>query len=414
MRYKVKTQDCHLIVKVKTSWGEDIDERALETFARMHLQGFMKPMVIKRNAVEYTGPIGISLYERLQSPLSKHDFLFIMEQIVAAIQNLQSNDLSLNRVVLDLNNVFINVVTKEVQFLYIPSSEAVENPGLVAFIESIIYSTRPEGKADAEFISRFNYFLKGQKVLDLEIVEQYIAMEDPSVVATIKKQNIGQRGFVIQTPDYHHDHYDGNGMHRMLWPAGEETEALRENDAENYPVADDQDETCLLTENPHNNKAVIVNGGFERKAIEPVPEMQDSYDNEETTLLYEPPHNADATDPLNPFDAESNGTVLLKDMWAVHHPSLLRIWNQERVSIDKPVFRIGKEKRYVDYCVTNNNTVSRNHANIVTRGNRYFVIDLNSRNHTYVNGKVIAAQCETELRDGDRLRLANEEFTFHI
>ena len=140
MRYKAKTKDCHLIVKAKASWGEEIDEKALDAFARIYLRGFLKPKVIKKNVIEYSGPVGISLYERLKKPVSKRDFLFIMEQIVVAVQKIQSNNLALNKVVLDIRYVFINDVTKEIQFLYVPSSKDVDNPGAVPFIESIVYS----------------------------------------------------------------------------------------------------------------------------------------------------------------------------------------------------------------------------------------------------------------------------------
>ena len=96
------------------------------------------------------------------------------------------------------------------------------------------------------------------------------------------------------------------------------------------------------------------------------------------------------------------------------NPTLFRTLTEETISVNKPVFRIGKERSYVDYFVTNNNAVSRSHADIITRGSKYFVIDLNSKNHTYINDQMIAVQCETEIRDGDRLKLGNEEFVFKI
>ncbi len=41
-------------------------------------------------------------------------------------------------------------------------------------------------------------------------------------------------------------------------------------------------------------------------------------------------------------------------------------------------------------------------------------MDENSKNHTYLNGKQLAPYTEAELKDGDELRLANENMTFHI
>ena len=97
----------------------------------------------------------------------------------------------------------------------------------------------------------------------------------------------------------------------------------------------------------------------------------------------------------------------------VHYPTLYRVLTAERIALNKPVFRLGKERSYVDYFVTNNNAVSRSHADIITRGGRYFVQDLNSKNRTFINGQAIPPQCECEIFDGNRLTLGNEEFIFN-
>ena len=95
-------------------------------------------------------------------------------------------------------------------------------------------------------------------------------------------------------------------------------------------------------------------------------------------------------------------------------PFLIRRKNNEKIALSKPVFRIGKERSYVDYFVGDNTAVSRSHANIVTRDGQYFIEDTNSTNHTYVNGAMIQSSVEIQLNDGDRIRLANEDFDFKL
>lgn len=95
-------------------------------------------------------------------------------------------------------------------------------------------------------------------------------------------------------------------------------------------------------------------------------------------------------------------------------PYLIRQSNQERIPINKPLFRIGKEKSFVDYFIADNTAISRSHAHIMTRDGQFFVIDTNSTNHTYINGQMIAPNEETALNDGDVLKLANESFEFHL
>ncbi|MGM9603380.1 MAG: FHA domain-containing protein [Faecousia sp.] len=372
MKFKAKTKDCHLIVRVKTSFGESIDEAALGSFARVYLRGFLRPKLIKRNLIEYSGPVGISLSERLKTAITKREFLFIMEQIVVAIQKAQSNNLALNKLVLDLRYCYINNVTKEMQFLYVPTIREAENPDVVAFTESIIYSAIPATEKDADVVSRFVYFFKSQKTFNPGAIEKFIAKEDRSVVNTIKKQNAGQSGFMTSKQKSYYDHYDKK-QHN---DGGEATALLDEDEA-----------TDILNENEDEATGLL--------------------EDEETGLL-----DDEATGLLR--DEEDEGTALLDESGSTHFPSLFRVLTEETIDINKPVFRIGKERSYVDYFVTNNNAVSRSHADIITRGNSYFVIDLNSKNHSYINNQQIPVHCETEIHDGDSLKLGNEEFIFSL
>ena len=95
-------------------------------------------------------------------------------------------------------------------------------------------------------------------------------------------------------------------------------------------------------------------------------------------------------------------------------PCLIRVKTGERISINKPVFRIGKEKSYVDYFIGDNTAISRSHANIHSENGEYFIEDTNSTNHTYINGKLISSNVKTKLTNGDKVRLANEDFTFSV
>ena len=112
-------------------------------------------------------------------------------------------------------------------------------------------------------------------------------------------------------------------------------------------------------------------------------------------------------------------TAVLSDIPAygaesVKKPVLIRVRNNERIPIDKPYFRIGKEKSYVDYFIGDNSYISRGHASIITKDGHYYIVDNNSRNHTYVNGEIITSSTEVEIRNGDAIKLANEEFEFKL
>lgn len=382
MKFKAKAKDCQLLVKAKTSIGESIDEKELDRFSRVYLRGFLKPKMVKRNLIEYTGPVGISLYERLKKPATKREFLFILEQIVVAVQKLQANSMGLNNLVMDLKHVYMNEVTKEIQFIYIPTVNGLQNLNLVEFIESIAYSVKPEDNKDNDFVARFIYFFKAMSPFNINKVESFVAKEDRSVINTIKKQNAGQSGFMTDKPQHYYDHY-----------------ADKEKSGDDDPtglLVEDDDPTGLLAESDDDATGLLM-------------------DDDEATGLLDTSDNDEATGLLSDNDTDDDATGLLVENDAdIPFPTLFRVLTEETISINKPVFRIGKERSYVDYFVTNNIAVSRSHADIITRGSKYFVKDLNSKNHTYINNHELPIYMEVEIHDGDRLKLGNEEFVFNI
>ena len=110
--------------------------------------------------------------------------------------------------------------------------------------------------------------------------------------------------------------------------------------------------------------------------------------------------------------AQSEPVVMELDM-AVGDPYLIRLKNGERIELNKPVFRLGKERSYVDYCISDNQAVSRSHADVITRNGQCFLVDTNSVNHTYLDGEMLHPNTETPLRHGAVIRLADEQFEFH-
>lgn len=121
------------------------------------------------------------------------------------------------------------------------------------------------------------------------------------------------------------------------------------------------------------------------------------------------------TTVLSSISSVGETTVLSKMAVVVQRkPYLIRKKNEEKIPLDKPVFRIGKERSYVDYFIGDNPAISRSHANIVTREDGYYVVDTNSTNHTYVNGTLLPSNEEHPLEEGAKVRFANEDYEFRL
>lgn len=139
------------------------------------------------------------------------------------------------------------------------------------------------------------------------------------------------------------------------------------------------------------------------KAWNPVSDIEDG-----TSLLATPPSVPEADEGTSLLVSNMGGTGVQQ-----HRAYLIRSSTNEKIMIYKDVFTMGKGEKNVDYMITDNNAVSRIHADILTRGTRFFVMDHGATNKTYINGIVLPEHAEVELPDGAILKLANEEFVFH-
>lgn len=92
--------------------------------------------------------------------------------------------------------------------------------------------------------------------------------------------------------------------------------------------------------------------------------------------------------------------------------SLVRLKNGEQIQIRKQTFKIGKERVKVDYCISDNNTISRVHVQITYRGGEYYLSDMKSTNYTSINGNKLSSGQEIKLHNGDKIKLSDEEFEF--
>ena len=374
LKFKAKIKNSELTVKAKISSDEVISDRELDILENKNIRGFLKPSKRKRNSIEYSGPAGVSIIEHLKNPITKYEFFYIMAQILDMAKKIENNNLFLNNLILDLRYVYINENTKEIHFIYMPILLNHVCIDVMGFMEAIIYAVKPMKNQDFDFVAKYLYFLRSLNSFDVSAIEEYISKEDKDIAKQIKKQKMTQSGFIAKKLKEYNQKYKPKDL-------------------------DYDEETSILQE----EESI----GF--------------YQEESTTLLYEckDDYEYEATGLLN----DSEGTTLLEENSAsyrdsfnenIHFPSLVRISTDETISINKPVFRLGKEKSYVDYFITNNSAVSRSHADIITRGNGYFVCDQNSTNHTYINNELVPVKTEIEIYDGDVLKLANEEFIFHI
>lgn len=83
----------------------------------------------------------------------------------------------------------------------------------------------------------------------------------------------------------------------------------------------------------------------------------------------------------------------------------------EKIVIQKFPCVIGSDTEGVDICLSDI-SVSRKHAILRYIQDRFILVDLSSKNGTFLNGTAIVPEREIEIHDNDVIRFSRNEFVF--
>ncbi len=329
-KLKVSIKKSTVTAMMKAGRKERINETELSQLARIKPCGIMHVTKTKKDSVIYTCPANINLTDRLKKAISKYDFFFMIEQIVIMVEDVYNNGLNVNSVRFNMDDVYINEMTKEMYFIYFPIVGGQESADIVGFIENIIYTMTPVINEDTNYISRFMYYVRSFHGFNGNAIEKYISREERAVVNVLKNKAVTMQQQIMQ-----------------------------------------QQIMQQVMQGSMDGTTVLSDDGI---SVQQIQQMQ----------------------PVN-----------------YHFASLTRQVTGEKIELGKPSFVLGKNPEKSDYAVADNTNISRVHAVITTRNGRYYVMDQNSTNGTFINGRIIKAGQETEILPGDCLMLANEEFIFN-
>ena len=113
-----------------------------------------------------------------------------------------------------------------------------------------------------------------------------------------------------------------------------------------------------------------------------------------------------------PVEESENPTVCLGELETAQGRLLYQgTQGQESFYIDKESFLIGGNQKADG--VLSASGISRNHARITKEKDSYCLMDLNSRNGTYLNGQLLDYKEKCEIHPGDRIRFATQEYVFY-
>lgn len=351
VKLSLKEYSDRIVVKRKLAWGEVISEREIQIIWKSIIPGLAKAETSGKKIV-YDMPACVLLSTYLAKGITIEDFYKVILKCVNIVDEIEKAGLNINNLVFNQRLVGINPKTGEMKFVYQPVINRDVSTSVYAFINDISYSTVCTTKEDNGKLVRFKEFVRNMEGYSGKKIEEYISREEYYTADNFRRKEHAESG-------------------------NTETFKLMEN-------FDDYENDC---ENDY----------------------EDSYDDFRRPM---PLAGDDRTILL--FDDYDDRTVVLNESEIPKNPYLIKISTNEKIQINKQVFKIGKERKSVDYCVKNNGAVSRHHADIIEENHNYYIKDLHSTNCTYINRMEIAPGQLKKLNNGDVIMLANEIFEFYF
>ena len=415
-KFKVLERQGQIGIRCKLGSGEQINSNEVMYFSQNAIRGIMQPTVESSSALVYIGAQGVPLSRFLKHIISKEHYFMIAAQLVEIYKTAKLKGLDPNWLVLDPDYIVINESSGEMSFIHsaIFTNSAV-NDGFLACFNRIANATSFTTQEDYNAVGEFLKFINAKGVFAVNEVDEYLKSAAPATYAAIPHQDYKEPAAPQQTASeapaapvqpveqpVPEEKTDAEPVQPKAVAEAEKPEDTAANEPEQSAPANAEElaaaeETvqpeaekpeCVVTAEP------ALNVTSEEAPAQPEPAALN-----EKTAPVEPEK------PVTPAEPE-------KATEPVYTAKLVRRSNDEEIVISKPIFRIGKERAKVDYCITDNNTVSRVHATILIKDGKCYLTDNNSTNRTFINGNPVPVQTEMPLSNGDVLKFSNEEFGF--
>lgn len=389
----------------RLSYPETINERVYNAIASGMFEGFL-PVSIrqkrKETRIECTVQGLIPLNQYFSGIVTKKMFLDFVHEIALQIKNCEKNMINANNLDLQSDKIFVDPLTKTVKCIFWPVVNNQRDNPPHEFLKQIPYDISFNPHENNDYLETYKAFFGGlnpfsvnnfdKMVLKLSGKKAAVGHTTPSEALSgsltgfskLERSEAGPR----KNTNIEYDPF-----------APEKT--CKEDRAFDRASRQEYIFCCACgTRNPiTSNFCCHCGARLISEAVQSPPPSDDPNDYSTTVL-----------------GDDLGGTTVLgyEEPEKPVYPTLTRSKTQESFVIDTPSFRIGAEKKCCDLFISDNTFISRSHADIIVRDQRYYIVDHNSTNKTFVDGRVIPGETEIEIFSGTEIRLANEDFTFQI
>ncbi|MBD8026899.1 FHA domain-containing protein [Ureibacillus sp. Re31] len=395
------------LVTAKLVESEDINQRQLEMIN--HHQKFIagRYEITKKYSqliFEVNQMLPLKIY--LKRIIWKHQFFKIVEELIDIVRCSEEIHSNSENILLDFDYIFINPTTMEMQAILLPLVNNHNPLSVKGFFQEFLHQCLLASTENHDYTTRYFEFFKNNQPFSLQRFERMFFEISGKSMELVKEEKVVQKPASKEPVSIAY-----NPIHRNK-ELNKDREVFASNQVvSNFVEMPSKTIFCMECGTKLVSSAKFcINCGHPVKVMPPVDHSLESSLNEENST-----ETFSETTVLGNSD-ELEGTTVLgsgeleQDLVAY----LQRKSTQEKVMINRDEFKIGKDPSQCDFVISDNKAISRYHAKIIRRNNRFYIVDCRSTNKTFVEGLAILPESEMEIFAGTNLKFGNEEFLFSI
>lgn len=358
-KLKFTEKNGEVCIICKPEGSEMLNEAEYNYFTDNRIKGWLVPSEASGNKLVFTGASGVPLINVLRNGLDKTQYFRIVSNLLSILDVAERCGFKMQNIVLDPNYITAEPQTLEIHLFYLPLwYNESPNDGIINCLRKISTFASYSSEDDYASVDSFMQFVISKPTFSIYDTLEYIRSVAPelfghSALARPASQPVQQQ---VRKPKVLPSIPASSGDTHAFTPL----------------------KAAAIAASVQHKAEPKVLPSLDGNHKQPLPEL----------IKREIPHTE------------------------TKYPTLTRRATGVTVNIDRPVFKIGKERDKVDLYVSENRTVSRLHATIYTKNGSCFIEDNNSTNRTFINGTPLLPEREIKLKDGDVLKLSNEEFDF--
>ena len=356
--------------------NDRIDNLTLGMMVNNDIEGFLpvQPVQVENDRYfryDITGLV--TMKEYLGEYVKKDRLLKVFYGIANTIRESSEYKINWTSFSLERKEIYVNPENGDVRLLCLPLLTVINDGNICNFFKNVLFSSQFDLDENGDYVGKLITFLNPKSyTLDKFIyeLEDMLGLEHKEVVEEEDEEDTTVEA--------------------------ETEEDKNDADVEKEPAEDTEQEAA-------NDDDTEIQPELEENIAETSDEVIDEKVTEETIEIDEVSGKDAETEEVPP-------TVSKPEI----EPYLIRLSNNQEIKIDKDSFYIGKDEKNVDYCISDNLAIDDKHAYIIRHGKEYFVVDNNSKNHTYLNRVLIGTDEEIFIPHGAQLRFADEDFEFRM